>query len=69
MSFRYYVYIVTNPERKVLYTGVTNKLEIRIIEHYQKRGQEDTFAGKNYCYNLIYYEGFNYINDAIVDRS
>jgi putative endonuclease len=65
MSFRYYVYIVTNPEREILYTGITNNLPVRIIEHYQNRGNEKTFAGKYYCYNLIYYEGFNYINDAI----
>ena len=65
MSFRYYVYIVTNPERTVLYTGITNNLQYRIIEHYQNRGQEETFAGRYYCYNLIYYEGFDYVNDAI----
>ena len=65
MSSRYYLYIVTNPERSVLYTGVTNNLQFRIIEHYQNRGLEYTFAGKFYCYNLIYYEGYDYINDAI----
>jgi putative endonuclease len=65
MTFSYYVYIVTNPEREVLYTGITNNLRVRIIEHYQNRGQSHSFAGKYYCYNLIYYEGFNYINDAI----
>src|SRR5258705_5585317 len=61
----YYVYIVTNPERTVLYTGVTNNLPQRLIEHYTNRGQPKTFAGKYYCYNLIYFECFQYINDAI----
>ena len=65
MNIRYYIYIVTNPQREVLYTGLTNDLQTRIIEHYQNRGNEQTFTGKYYCYNLIYYEGFNYINDAI----
>jgi putative endonuclease len=65
MAFRYYVYIVTNPQREILYTGITNNLSVRITEHYKKRGQQNTFAGKYYCYNLIYYEGFNYVNDAI----
>ena len=65
MNFRYYIYIVTNPQSEVLYTGLTNDLQARIIEHYQNRGNEQTFAGKYFCYNLIYYEGFNYINDAI----
>ena len=65
MNFPYYIYIVTNPQREVLYTGLTNDLQTRIIEHYQNRGNEQTFAGKYFCYNLIYYEGFSYINDAI----
>src|SRR3979409_1680625 len=52
----YYIYIVTNPERNVLYTGVTNNLGIRLMEHYANRGNTKTFAGKYYCYNLIYYE-------------
>lgn len=62
----YFVYIVTNPERKVLYIGVTNNLEARLEEHFFNRGKPKTFAGKYYCYNLIYYEEFQYINDAII---
>lgn len=61
----YYIYIVTNPERNVLYTGVTNDLSLRLIEHWVNRGNPKTFAGKYYCYNLIFYEEFRYINDAI----
>ena len=61
----YYIYIVTNPQRTVLYTGVTNDLAQRLIEHWANRGQLKTFAGKYYCYNLIYYEDFQYINNAI----
>ena len=61
----YFIYIVTNPERTVLYIGVTNNLEPRLAEHYFNRGNPKTFAGKFYCYNLIYYEEFQYINDAI----
>lgn len=61
----YYIYIVTNPERTVLYTGVTNDLAQRLVEHWVNRGIAKTFAGKYYCYNLIYYEDFQYINNAI----
>ena len=60
-----HVYIVTNHERKVLYTGVTNSLSLRLIEHWVNRGKPETFSGKYYCFNLIYYEDFQYINDAI----
>ena len=35
------------------------------MEHYFNRGQPQTFAGKFYCYNLIYYESFQYVNEAI----
>ena len=37
----YFVYITTNPSRKVLYTGMTNDLEQRIIEHYLNRGDKE----------------------------
>ena len=61
----YYVYIITNQERKVLYTGVTNALAQRLIEHYQNRGKEETFAGRYFCYHLVYFEQFQHINEAI----
>ena len=61
----YSVYIVTNHDRKVLYTGVTNDLAQRLIEHWVNRGSPKTFAGKYYCFNLIYFEDFPYIRDAI----
>jgi len=34
----YFIYIVTNPERNVLYIGVTNNLESRLAEHYFNKG-------------------------------
>jgi putative endonuclease len=61
----YYVYMVTNPERTVLYIGVTNNLELRLAEHYFNKREPKTFAGKYYCYNLIFFEEFQYVNDAI----
>ncbi len=61
----YYLYIVTNPNKTTLYTGVTNNLSARIIEHWEKRGQFRTFAGRYFCYNLLYYECFQFIQDAI----
>ena len=64
-SHHYFVYITTNTNKDVLYTGVTNNLYMRIIEHYLKRGTKDCFTGKYYCYWLVYYEEFRYINDAI----
>jgi putative endonuclease len=61
----YYVYIVTNKHKTVLYTGVTNNLNRRIIEHYLQKGQTKHFTGRYHVYNLIFYEVHQNINDAI----
>ena len=58
-------YIVTNPERKVLYTGVTNNLPRRIVEHYLKRGNNISYAGRYFCYCLIWYDVFPTMYEAI----
>ena len=60
-----FVYIVTNLKKTVLYTGVTNDLLQRLIEHYINRNSEQTFAGKYQCHYLIYFERFQYIDQAI----
>ena len=65
MKGNYYVYITTNPGKTVLYVGVTNDLRIRLQQHYQNRGNKKTFAGRYYCYKLIYYEHFSDIIQAI----
>jgi putative endonuclease len=59
------VYLVTNPNRTTLSLGVTNNISARITEHWENRGQSDTFAGKYFCYNLIYFEAYQYIQMAI----
>ena len=62
----YYVYITTNPGKKVLYTGITNDLGRRMDEHLaDNNGARKTFAGKYFCYNLIYYEYYAHIEWAI----
>ena len=66
MPFKsYYVYILTNQQKNVLYTGVTNDLEQRITEHWQNRGNQKSFAGRYYTFYLLFYEKHTYINDAI----
>ena len=64
--YPYHVYILTNPNKTTLYIGVTNNLQTRVVEHWQNRGVPKTFAGRYYCFNLIYFEAFEYILDAIV---
>ena len=62
---KYWIYIVTNPNKTVLYIGVTNNLGLRLEQHFQNRGNTETFAGKYYCYNLVHFEEFKYIDKAI----
>ena len=61
----YFVYIITNPRRTVLYTGVTNDLRTRLRQHYSNRGKAKTFAGRYYCYKLLYYQRFYDVAQAI----
>ena len=59
----YYVYILTNVNHTVFYTGVTNNLERRCYEHKNK--VNNGFTKKYNICKLVYYETFTYINSAI----
>ena len=62
-SERYYVYLLTNWNNKVMYTGVTNNLERRIYEHKNKLVKGFT---KKYNVNkLVYFEETQEIITAI----
>jgi len=64
-DYTFYVYIITNPLKTVLYIGFTNNLSQRLAQHKANKGDPMTFAGKYYCYNLVYYEVHQYVNNAI----
>ena len=64
-NYNFYVYIVTNPIKTVLYIGVTNDIRRRLYEHTENKGDKKSYAGKYYCHNLIYYEHFTHIEHAI----
>lgn len=57
------VYIVSNKRRTVYYIGVTADLMRRIREH--KSGEGSAFTKKYNCTDLIYYESFLRIDEAI----
>jgi putative endonuclease len=59
----YFVYILTNTHHTVLYTGVTNDLERRCLEHRQKK--INGFTRKYNVDILIYFERFDFIDLAI----
>lgn len=58
-----YVYIMSNKYRTVLYIGVTSDLQTRIHEHKEVFGS--SFTSKFRCTDLVYYEVFDYIEEAI----
>ena len=59
----YYVYILTNKTRSVLYTGVTNNLKRRVYEHKNKL--IDGFTKRYNINSLVYYEYTTDILSAI----
>ncbi len=54
MGRTFFVYIMTNPRRTVLYTGMTNNLARRVHEH--KEELVPGFASKYNVTDLVYYE-------------
>ena len=67
MFKNYYVYIITNEKKAVLYIGVTNDIQKRLSQHYfDSQNAKKSFAGKYNCYYLLYYETFVDINLAIL---
>ena len=61
----FFVYITSNPSKTTLYTGVTNDLLTRITQHRNNKGMPETFAGRYYCYKLVYFERFSDVDMAI----
>ena len=51
----YYVYILTNNTRTVLYTGVTNNLFRRVNEH-KTHIDPNSFTARYRVHNLVYFE-------------
>ncbi len=64
MDRSYYVYLLTNWNNRVIYTGVTNNLERRLYEHKNKKF--DGFTKKYNVNKLVYFEGTNDIESAIM---
>ncbi|MCB9357330.1 MAG: GIY-YIG nuclease family protein [Calditrichaeota bacterium] len=62
MDKTYYTCILSSVTRR-LYTGVTNNLHRRMWEH--KRGEGSEFAARYKINRLVYYETFQYVQNAI----
>ncbi len=64
MIKQFYVYIMTNKNNRVLYTGITNDLKKRVYEHREK--YVNGFTKKYNVSKLVYYEIFEDPENAIL---
>jgi putative endonuclease len=58
-----YTYIMSNKYRTTFYVGVTSELNGRIWQHINNQGSE--FVKKYKLYDLVYFEYYERITDAI----
>ncbi len=61
---QYCVYIMTNAYNRALYTGVTNNLERRVLEH--RTGKGSKFTSKYNVGKLVYFECGKNVEEAIM---
>lgn len=59
-----YTYILTNANNTTLYIGVTADLMKRMEEHINKKFP-NSFSAKYNLTTLVWFEGFNHIEEAI----
>ncbi len=60
---QYCVYMLSNKNNTVIYTGVTSDLTKRVYHHKVKKYKG--FASKYNCDKLVYFEAFSDVNEAI----
>jgi len=61
---RYYVYLLCSKPRGTLYVGVTNNLVKRVVQH--KAGDFDGFTAKYKVDQLVYFEEYQFVHEAIL---
>ncbi|MDZ7832204.1 MAG: GIY-YIG nuclease family protein [Desulfobacterales bacterium] len=60
---QFYVYILTNWNNRVMYTGITSDLKKRIYQHQNKSA--DGFTQKYNVFKLVYFETVKEVRSAI----
>ena len=62
-DYDFWVYILTNKNRTVLYIGMTNSLSRRVHQH--RSDESEGFAATYQCRRLVCYEHYRNVSDAI----
>jgi putative endonuclease len=60
----YFVYLLNSSSRRVLYTGVTNALVTRVLEHREAKDPR-SFTAQYRAFRLVYYEEYSDVRSAI----
>ena len=60
----YYVYMMSNAHRNLLYTGITNDLARRVYEH-KHHLDPDSYTAKYNIHKLVYFESTSDVKAAI----
>ena len=63
-----YIYILTNWNNSVLYTGVTSNLTARILQH-QSGAYKNSFTSRYHVSKLVYFELFVKLNLPLQEKS
>ena len=61
-DYEFFVYVLSNRSH-ILYIGVTNDLRVRITQH--RRQTPGSFTARYKISRLVYFERYQYINNAI----
>jgi len=61
-EFHFYVYILSSKSR-TLYIGMTNSLRARVLKH--RENVPGSFTARYDVHRLVYFEHFQYVNNAI----
>ncbi|MFN0031642.1 MAG: GIY-YIG nuclease family protein [Flavobacteriales bacterium] len=59
MQRSYFTYMLTNKNKTVLYVGMTNSLDARLVEHYKGAiARKKSFTARYNCYYCVWFEAF-----------
>ena len=64
-THNYYIYILTNKLKTVLYIGFTNDIRERLYYHQNPEPHSKAFTARYKCYYLVYWEQYQDVDTAI----